>query len=347
MDWLRAIFLGVVQGVTEFLPISSDGHLALFQILFGGTAGSPGRDAGAEHLFFDVMLHVGTAAAIVLHYRKQVAAGARGLLGSPDVPDLYRRPPLARTGLLVVVATLPLIPLALFFKKALESTFDNLWFVGGGFLATSAILLLTLRLPGGKKGPAEITWVDALIVGIAQTFAPLPGVSRSGSTIATALALGFSKSWAVGFSLMMAVPAILGAAILEIRKVDPGLLTPAYLARTTAAATVAGAVGYLAITWLVRVVRGGRLWYFSVYLVAVGALALGLAATRGGRTDAGEPPSLDRAEPLGAARPGGRGVPAGAGDRLGRAVGRGATAGRRPGGRAARPDPGRPDLDLG
>ena len=125
-------------------------------------------------------------------------------------------------GLLAAVATSPLIPLALFFKKMIEKTFEGIAFAGFGFLITAAVLMLTawLKRRDGTKGPAETTWVDALLIGLAQMFAPLPGVSRSGLTIAAALALGLSRTWAVGFSLMIAVPAILGAAVWEMRHVE-------------------------------------------------------------------------------------------------------------------------------
>ncbi len=302
MSWLQSLFLGVVQGVTEFLPISSDGHLALFQILLGGS--ESGHDTGAENLFFDVMLHVGTAAAILAHYRVHIRDGLRGLLGESDVPEGYRRSQVIRVGILAFVATLPLVPDALIFKPWIEETFQSLTAVGVGFLITACVLLVTMRLNGGQRGPDRTTWVHALIIGVAQAFAPLPGVSRSGLTIATALGLGFSRTWAVGFSLMMAVPAIFGAAVFELRKVDPALLTPDRIARILASAAVAGLVGYAAIFWLVRVVRSGRLWYFSVYLIVLGALALGLSASRGGgRSNAGNAPVVDRAERLEPARP--------------------------------------------
>ena len=128
-----------------------------------------------------------------------------------------------RVGLLAVVATLPLIPLKLFLKDLIDQTFESTAAAGIGFLITAAVLSLTARLSGGDKGPLETTWLDALLIGIAQMFAPLPGVSRSGLTIATALARGLSRSWAVGFSLLIAVPAISGAALRnrEGLKLDP------------------------------------------------------------------------------------------------------------------------------
>ncbi len=183
--------------------------------------------------------------------------------------------------MLTAVATLPLIPYA-FLKDFLEKAFESTTAAGVGFLITAAVLAVTTRLSGGEKGPAEMTWSDALLIGIAQMFAPLPGVSRSGLTVATALARGLSRTWAVGFSLLMAVPAILGAVVLQLRKVDPALLEGDRVARISAATVVAGLVGYGAIIWLVKIVRSGRLWCFSVYLVILGAIVLAAAAVSGG-----------------------------------------------------------------
>ena len=148
-------------------------------------------------------------------------------MGAQDVAPGFRRAEVVRVGVLAAVATSPLVPFALFFKKPLERTFEGTTVAGYGFLVTAAVLLLTAWLSrrDGTKGPAETTWLDALLIGIAQMFAPLPGVSRSGVTIAAALALGLSRTWAVGFSLLIAVPAILGAAVFEIKDVNKSMLT--------------------------------------------------------------------------------------------------------------------------
>jgi undecaprenyl-diphosphatase len=299
MDWLEALVLGVVQGLTEFLPVSSDGHLAITQHLFAWWTGQ-GHTA-AENLFFDVMLHLGTLTAILIYFREVVRTGLKGLLGSTEVAPEYRRGALIRTGLLAGLATLPLVPDALFLKDFLESMFDSSKAAGIGFLITAAVLLVTTKLSGGAKGPIEMTWLDALLIGLAQMFAPLPGVSRSGLTVASALALGLSRAWAVGFSLLIAVPAILGAAVFEIRKVNPALLTPDRVARTVAATVLAGMVGYGAIIWLVKIVRAGRLWYFSVYLVILATVVLTAVAIGGGAPDARSAMALDRPVRRGAA----------------------------------------------
>lgn len=303
-NWLEALFLGLIQGITEFLPVSSDGHLSVVQNLQDRAAGR--TVSGVEHIFFDVMLHVGTLTAIVVYYRKVVRLSAAGLLGSTEAPSAYRRPAVVRTGVNALVATLPLVPYALMFKKHLDQTFESLTAAAFGFLATAAVLAITARLPGGSKGPSETTWRDALLIGLAQMFAPLPGVSRSGLTIATALALGLSRAWAVQFSLLIAVPAIMGAAVFEVRKVHPDLLTPERLGPTVAAAVLAGLVGYLAIVWLVRIVQSGRLWYFSVYLVVLAAVILAGERTGRNHVDGREPPTLDRPVRNGPRRPGRR-----------------------------------------
>jgi len=169
-----------------------------------------------------------------------------------------------------------LVPLALFFKKYLDQAFESDTAAGYGFLITAAVLLVTAYLTRreGIKGPAETTWLDALLVGLAQMFAPLPGVSRSGLTIAAALALGFSRAWAVGFSLLIAIPAILGGGVFELRHVKRAGLTPDRLAQTAAATIVAGVVGSFAIVWLVKVVTSGRIWWFSIYLIVVAIIVL-------------------------------------------------------------------------
>src|SRR5690242_18140006 len=141
MDWLESLLLGVVQGLTEFLPVSSDGHLSLVQNAFDSLRGR--ETTAAEKFFFDVMLHLGTLAAIVLFYRAVAWQGARGLAGATDVPPSYQQRRVVRVGFLVCVGTLPLIPLALFLKDKIEATFQGITAAGIGFLVTALILMLT------------------------------------------------------------------------------------------------------------------------------------------------------------------------------------------------------------
>jgi undecaprenyl-diphosphatase len=283
MEWLESLVLGVVQGLTEFLPVSSDGHLLVTQNVFGWLTGV--YRSGKENLFFDVILHLGTTAAILVYYRSVFPLSWRGLKGADDVPPGFERRSLVRIAVLAAIATSPLVPLALFFKKAIESTFEGTMAAGVGFLITAATLLLTgwLSRREGSKGHAEMTWLDALLIGTAQMFAPLPGVSRSGLTIATGLMLGLSRAWAVGFSLLIAVPAILGAAVWELRHPERLASSPDRVAQAVIATELAGVVGYFAISVLTKVVRSGKIWWFAIYLIALGlvVLTLGAIAARG------------------------------------------------------------------
>lgn len=285
MEWFESLILGVVQGVTEFLPISSDGHLSITQHLFAWLTGS--SRTGKENLFFDVMLHLGTLVAILAYYRAAIHSGVRGLLGKSDRTEGFDRASVIRAGALTAVAIVPLVPFALFFKEMLEQAFDSAAAAGYGFLVTATVLLVTsvLQKKDGGKGLGQTTWLDALLIGLAQMFAPMPGVSRSGLTIATALALGLSRTWAVGFSLLIAVPTIAGAVLFMIKDILKSdvahTLTPDRIAQTVVATVVAGIVGYAAISWLVKVVRSGRLWYFSVYLIVLAIVVLSAVATHG------------------------------------------------------------------
>ncbi|QDV33260.1 undecaprenyl-diphosphate phosphatase [Tautonia plasticadhaerens] len=270
MSPTEALTLAVLQGLTEFLPVSSSGHLAIASALFRSIGAV---ESGPDGLFFAVMLHVGTLAAILVYYRRDARADARQLIsGGPG------RSKVVRNGFLAVVATLPAVVVGLTLKDSVDEAFQSVLVPGYSFLITAALLLATSRIGEGTKGPSQTTWRDALLVGLAQAVAITPGISRSGSTIAAGLALGFSRSWAVGFSLLMAVPAILGAAVLEVRDLDGRSLTPVAIALTAASTALSGLVGYGAIVWLVRIVRSGRLWYFSVYLVLLSAAVLGTSS---------------------------------------------------------------------
>jgi undecaprenyl-diphosphatase len=275
MSWIESLILGIVQGITEFLPISSDGHLSITQKFLNWRSGK--SQTGEENLFFIVMVHMGTLVAIVVYYRKVAVESVKGLLRSKDVAPGYDRPSVIRTFLLGCLATVPAGIVGLLFKKKIEEAFTSLTAAGVGFLVTAVVLLITTRQKGGDKGPAQTTWLDALLIGIAQAFAPLPGVSRSALTITAALALGLSRTWAVGFSLLMAVLIVGAANAKELLDITPAMLAPSFLGPTLLATVVAGIVGFGAIVWLVRLARAGALWYFSVYLFALGIAVLALA----------------------------------------------------------------------
>lgn len=285
----EALVLGVVQGLTEFLPVSSSGHLVVASHLFGLT--------GAENpgLLFDVTVHVGTLAAVFVAYGKDLWQVIRASVCA--VPHLVRgrfkeafASPYARLGAMIVLGTIPTGLMGILLKDTFESLFDSPRAVGFAFLVTGTFLWFAGRRlalrghpgPGAMAAGGEATrpvrttggmrvW-DALTVGIAQGLAITPGISRSGSTIAAGLFLGLERELAARFSFLLAVPAILGAVVLELRHGLPAAtLSPTPFLVGFAAA---GVSGYLALRFLLRLLVGGRLGAFAWYLWPLGLAVL-------------------------------------------------------------------------
>jgi undecaprenyl-diphosphatase len=286
LAWLEALILGLIQGLTEFLPVSSDGHLALGQALFDHLRSS--RRSGSDKLLLDIILHLGTLVAVLIYYRNwflpifkrnQDGLSATEEMAADLVPQ--SRPELLRVTLLAIVATLPTGVVGLVLKKAFEQAHDSLYAAAIGFWVTAAVLWLCQKLPGGGKGMKETTFFDAFLIGLAQSLAPLPGVSRSGMTIAAALGRGLSPAWAAVFSLWISLPAIGGALVMELKDlIETPDIDKSLLKMGLVGAVVSGIVGYFAILWLVRVVRARRLEIFSIYLVLLGVAVLGWAFYR-------------------------------------------------------------------
>lgn len=277
MNFLTAIILGLVQGFAEFLPISSSGHLSLFQHFFGL------QTAEGSNLFFDVLLHLGTLVAVFIYYWEDIRdmvvefftmcmelAGKRS--SRPKAQAISAR----RLVLLIIVGTLPLF-LILPFKSKIETLYDNTWFVGFALLVTGCVLFLSDRLAKGKKTERNATLVDVALVGLAQAFATVPGLSRSGSTIAAGMMLGFDRKFAVRFSFLLSLPAVLGANLLSfIDAVQAGLdlsLMPVYIVGVC----IAAMSGYFAIGVVKRLTDEGRFGKFAYYCWGVGALTLALS----------------------------------------------------------------------
>ena len=272
MSIWTAIFLGIVQGVAEFLPISSSGHLAVLQNVFHMQTAEDG------HMFFDVLLHLGTVIAILAVYWKDVkyiVTDSLAFLREARQPS--GQPRTERVGgrflLMIIIGSLPLL-LILPFHDSLEQLYYNTRFIGIAFLLTGFILFISDKMPQGQKNARNMTAVDALIIGAAQAIATIPGISRSGSTITAGLATGQSRSHAMKYSLLMSVPAVVGANLLSMIKalkngVDWSCL-PAYLVGTL----VAMVVGYFSIILLQRMLNKGKFGKFSYYMWAVGLIAL-------------------------------------------------------------------------
>lgn len=272
MGFLSSIFLGLVQGIAEFLPISSSGHLSLFQHFFGLT------EAG---LFFDVLLHLGTLIAIFVYYWRDIVNLVKAFLRL--VTGLFskkkkgarkgRKDPGARMILMLIVATLPLFVI-LPIKDKVESLYSNTIFVGCALIVTGCILFFSDRMAKGKKTVRSATLLDALLVGVGQAVAVVPGLSRSGTTISAGLLRGFSRKFAVRFSFLLSIPAVLGANIISIGDavaagIDASLL-PAYIAGTV----VAAVSGYFAIRLVNSLADKGKFGSFAYYCWGIGAAAV-------------------------------------------------------------------------
>ena len=262
MSVLSAIVLGVIQGLTEFLPVSSSGHLVLFQKIFG---------IEEPALLFDTMLHVGTLAAVFAVLWKDIWAILRKLF-QPLTAYL-------------IIATIPTVIFALAFRAPIEKLFETGQFLGICFLITSALLaaaeLLSRRAAtggGGLKKPGEMNWLDALVVGIMQAVAIVPGVSRSGATLSGALSRGLNRDFAARFSFLLSIPAILGAAVFQLKDVIKGGETAAGdgigMAAIIAGTLSAAVVGFFAVRLMLKIVREKSLWGFAIYTGILGVLVL-------------------------------------------------------------------------
>ena len=277
MTYLTAFLLGLVQGVAEFLPISSSGHLAIAQNLLHI------EGAGSVPEFFDVLLHLGTLIAVFAAYWKDICEMVveffRGIgdLAHRSTPSPV--PPARRLILLIIVGTLPLFAV-LPIRKAVQGLGDNMVFVGAALIVTGFLLFLCDQVRKGHKTERSATWLDALLVGVGQAVATLPGVSRSGMTITAGCFVGYERRFAVRVSFLLSIPAVLGANILSIGDAVKagvnGAEVPMYLVGVVTAAVV----GYLCIRLLKYVADKGRFGAFAYYCWAVGILTLVLQAVK-------------------------------------------------------------------
>jgi undecaprenyl-diphosphatase len=255
---LETSILGVVQGLTEFLPISSDGHLALGQRIL--------RTGG--HLEMTVLLHAGTLLATLLVFRKEVLGLFKELAAVVKAPSRLKTDPVAMEGLGVVIASVPTAVIGLLLKKRVEAWSNVSWIVAVCFLGTGLVLLAS-RL-GKEREDFRWTPTRAFLLGLAQGAAVLPGLSRSACTIATALLLGAPPKDAFRFSFLVSLPAVGGALLLELK--DPGALTRAGGTAGIIGAVVAFFVGLVALYALRGVVSRGRLWVFAIYVIPLAIL---------------------------------------------------------------------------
>lgn len=278
MSLLSSFLLGLVQGISEFLPISSSGHLSIAQNLLGLQA------VGQEHLFFDVLLHLGTLAAVFVAYWQDIVDMVCEFFRA--IGDLVHHrtttqtPPARRLMLMVIVGTLPLF-VVLPFKDAIEALYYNTAFIGCALIVTGTLLFFSDRVRRGHKTEKTATMRDTLLVGAAQAIATCPGISRSGMTICAGMFLGFDRRYAVRFSFLLSIPAVLGANLLDLADaVHTGVdmtQVPVYLVGILAAAVS----GYLCIRLIRMIADRGKFGWFAYYCWAVGALTLIATAVLG------------------------------------------------------------------
>ena len=270
----RALVLGAVQGLTEFIPVSSSGHLILVPYVLGW-----GDNLGTD-VAFQVAIHLGTLVALFAYFRRELWAIVRGVIrtaaGRADRDDRAA----TRLTAMLAVGMIPAVVVGLTLKEPLERTFENIpW--NAVFLASNAVLLVVAdllyrRRPQDRREVDEVRWTDALLIGSFQAFAILPAISRSGATIFAGVAGGLSREAAGRFSFLLAVPAIIGAAILLLPDLEAG--TP--VAWVVGAAVVAVVTSLAAIAFLLRYLRSRPLVPFAVYCVLAAALVLAIWIVR-------------------------------------------------------------------
>jgi undecaprenyl-diphosphatase len=265
---LQALLLGIVQGITEFLPISSSGHLVLGKVILG---------VHTEGVAYEVFVHFGTFLAIVTILWSDISNILGSLVRLVRDPSPrnwlrnYRGDIFLRMAILVILGTIPAVVVGLLFKSVIEAAFSSPIFVSFALIITGTFLLGTRWI---NSADTQFGIVRSLLIGVAQSFAILPGISRSGSTIAAAVYLGVERSEAARFSFLLALPAIFGAAVLESLELLQSNISSQQLITFFIGMIVAYISGMIALKWLLEVIRRGRLDRFSYYCFTVGLVGV-------------------------------------------------------------------------
>jgi len=265
VDLFKAVFLGLLQGLTEFLPISSSAHLRIFPELLGW------EDPGAA---FTAVVQIGTELAVLLYFWRDIWR-----IGSTWVRSLFVREVRAemdaRMGWFIIVGSLPIVLLGIAFKDVIEQDFRNLWVIGTMLILFGVILGIAEKVGRKSQSIERLNMRDAVLLGLAQAAALIPGVSRSGSTISMGLFLGYEREAATRYAFLLAIPAVVGAGVFELPEI-PGGHYEYGVVPTVVATVVAFVVGYAAIAWLLRYVSTHSYAPFIIYRIALGGLTLAL-----------------------------------------------------------------------
>jgi undecaprenyl-diphosphatase len=261
MDILEAIILGIIQGLTEFLPVSSSGHLELAKAILGDTS------VPEESLTFTVVLHFATALSTLVIFRKEIVEIFKGLLQFQWNKEF-------KFSLKIIISMFPAVIVGLLFEKELESFFGGkILLVGSMLLLTALLLLLADKAKNTKK---KVSFSNAVLIGISQAVAMLPGISRSGATISTSVLLGVDRTRAAKFSFLMVVPLIFGKIGKDLLSGDLNFQSSEMIP-ITAGFIAAFLAGLLACKWMISLVKKSKLSYFSLYCTIVGSIAIGYA----------------------------------------------------------------------
>ena len=277
MSYLNAIILGLVQGIAEFLPISSSGHLSIAQNLFGLST------EGTNDMLFDVLLHLGTLMAVFVAYWteiREMIVEFFNMVG--DVAKGKKQktvPPARRLIAMILIGTLPLFAI-LPIKDFVGGLSQNTYFIGGALLVTGFLLVACDRVRKGKKNEGTATMKDAILVGIGQAIATCPGISRSGMTITMGCFCGFERKFAVRFAFLLSIPAVVGANILEIADALGNGINPALLPMYGVGVVVAAVSGYLCIRLLKMIAEKGKFGAFAYYCWAMGVVTIVLSVLK-------------------------------------------------------------------
>ena len=269
LDILSAIILGAVQGISEFLPISSSGHLVLVPALLGIETG----------LAFDTILHLGTLVAIFTFFWKDIINLIKGFILSiidlTEGVDIFKRElhrvPEKRFAWLIIVGTIPTGIMGILLKDAIETIFRGTLFVGIFLLVTAAVLYYSERHSSGQITQKDMSFKQALIVGICQGLAVFPGISRSGSTIASGLCLGLNREYAARYSFLLSIPAVIGAGLIQIKDIATLDASVSVLLAGFISSVI---FGYLSIKLLMKMIKGWSLDIFAYYCTIIGIITI-------------------------------------------------------------------------
>lgn len=270
MGWLEALILGIIQGLTEFLPVSSSAHVSIAgQLLFG-------RDPGAA---FTAMCQLGTEAAVIVYFRSDIAriivAWCKSLVGKID-----RDHPDARMGWLVIIGSIPIVVLGLVFADAIESVLRNLWITVAMLAGFAVVIWIVDRFARNERTLDQLSWKHGIGYGLAQSLALIPGVSRSGGTIAAGLAMGYRREEAARYSFLLAIPAVVGSGAYQLAKVIKADGAAAPWGPVALATVIAFVIAIGIIHWLLKYVSTHNFTPFVIYRLVIAAVVAVLLITQ-------------------------------------------------------------------